>query len=104
VKKHNCFVKHRTFNFVLRKILEDRYCEVRANAKQRVEDLARRVEEHSSYYDAYRDFTDWINSAKEELDRWSDAGGGDKTTMQKKLQKVQVSLFVAVLQQFFQEC
>ncbi|CAK8680522.1 unnamed protein product [Clavelina lepadiformis] len=69
--------------------IETRYNEVKEQAMDRVSYLQRCVEEHISYHDAFRDFTDWLNSAKEELDRWSDAGGKDKVALQKKLLKVQ---------------
>ncbi|XP_060128741.1 nesprin-1 isoform X4 [Zootoca vivipara] len=51
---------------------------------KRVEDI---VKDHLLYLDAVHEFTDWLNSAKEELHRWSDASG-DSSAIQKKLAKI----------------
>lgn len=50
------------------------------------------VSEHEQYLDALRDFNDWLISAKEELQRWSDLSG-DSVSIKRKLSKVQVSHF-----------
>lgn len=47
------------------------------------------VSEHEQYLDSLRDFNDWLISAKEELQRWSDLCG-DSVSIKRKLQKVQV--------------
>lgn len=47
------------------------------------------VSEHEQYLDALRDFNDWLISAKEELQRWSDLSG-DSVSIKRKLSKVQV--------------
>lgn len=47
------------------------------------------VSEHEQYLDAVRDFNDWLISAKEELQRWSDLSG-DSLSIKRKLSKVQV--------------
>lgn len=47
------------------------------------------VSEHEQYLDSLRDFNDWLISAKEELQRWSDLSG-DSVSIKRKLQKVQV--------------
>lgn len=47
------------------------------------------VSEHEQYLDAVRDFNDWLISAKEELQRWSDLSG-DSVCIKRKLSKVQV--------------
>lgn len=47
------------------------------------------VSEHEQYLDSLRDFNDWLISAKEELQRWSDLSG-DSVSVKRKLQKVQV--------------
>lgn len=47
------------------------------------------VSEHEQYLDAVRDFNDWLISAKEELQRWSDLSG-DSVSIKRKLSKVQV--------------
>ena len=49
------------------------------------------VSEHEQYLDAVRDFNDWLISAKEELQRWSDLSG-DTTSIRRKLSKVQVRI------------
>lgn len=48
------------------------------------------VSEHEQYLDALRDFNDWLISAKEELQRWSDLSG-DSVSIKRKLSKVQVN-------------
>lgn len=47
------------------------------------------VSDHEQYLDAVRDFNDWLVSAKEELQRWSDLSG-DSVNIKRKLCKVQV--------------
>lgn len=47
------------------------------------------VSEHEQYLDAVRDFNDWLVSAKEELQRWSDLSG-NSMSIKRKLSKVQV--------------
>lgn len=51
------------------------------------------VSEHEQYLDALRDFNDWLTSAKEELQRWSDLSG-DTVSIKRKLSKVQVKNFL----------
>lgn len=54
------------------------------------------VSEHEQYLDALRDFNDWLISAKEELQRWSDLSG-DSVSIKRKLSKVQVrNLYVCM--------
>ena len=53
---------------------------------QSMEDI---VSEHEQYQEAVRDFNDWLTSAKEELQRWSDLSG-DAVSVQRKLSKVRV--------------
>lgn len=47
------------------------------------------VKEHELYLEAVRELNDWMTSAKEELQRWSDMSG-DAASVQKKLFRVQV--------------
>lgn len=49
------------------------------------------VKEHELYLDSVRELNDWLTSAKEELQRWSDMSG-DAASVQRKLSKVQVRL------------
>lgn len=49
------------------------------------------MKEHEFYLDAVRELNDWLTSAKEELQRWSDMSG-DAASVQKKLSKVQVRM------------
>lgn len=49
------------------------------------------VKEHEQYVESVRDFNDWLTSAKEELQRWSDMSG-DGASVQRKLSKVRVSI------------
>ncbi|XP_077969764.1 nesprin-1-like isoform X1 [Styela clava] len=63
------------------------YDHVLSLAQERTEHLESCVKTHEGYYEAVQDFCSWINSAKEELNRWSDTAG-DKETVQKKLTKV----------------
>uniref|UniRef100_A0A8C7ULC6 Spectrin repeat containing, nuclear envelope 1b n=1 Tax=Oncorhynchus mykiss TaxID=8022 RepID=A0A8C7ULC6_ONCMY len=53
-----------------------------------VQAMENRVTEHEHYLEAVRDFNDWLASAKEELQRWSDLSG-DSTSVNRKLAKVQ---------------
>lgn len=53
---------------------------------RKVEEL---VKDHLMYLDAVQEFTDWLHSAKEELQRWSDMSG-DSPANQKKLSKIKV--------------
>lgn len=54
------------------------------------------VKEHEQYVESVRDFNDWLTSAKEELQRWSDMSG-DAASVQRKLSKVRVSIRVLTL-------
>lgn len=65
------------------------YSRVLALAKERFDHLQSFVQRHESYYEAVQDFCGWINSAKEELNRWADMSG-DKDVLQKKLNKILV--------------
>ena len=49
------------------------------------------MSEHEEYQEAVRDFNDWLTSAKEELQRWSDLSG-DSASVQRKLSKVRVRM------------
>lgn len=51
------------------------------------------VKEHEQYVESVRDLNDWLTSAKEELQRWSDMSG-DAASVQRKLSKVRVRLSV----------
>ena len=53
------------------------------------------VSDHEQYLDALRDFNDWLISAKEELQRWSDLSG-DSISIQRKLSKLQVRLLTGL--------
>lgn len=57
--------------------------------KGKVQTMQNIVSEHEQYLDSLRDFNDWLVSAKEELQRWSDLSG-DSVSIKRKLQKVQV--------------
>lgn len=57
--------------------------------KGKVQSMQNIVSEHEQYLDSLRDFNDWLISAKEELQRWSDLSG-DSVSIKRKLQKVQV--------------
>lgn len=59
-------------------------------SKGKVQSMQSIVSEHEQYLDALRDFNDWLISAKEELQRWSDLSG-DSVSIKRKLSKVQVS-------------
>ena len=72
-------------------VIEEQYNTVLQKAEEQVKELEQSTEEHCKYYEVSQDFSDWMNSAKEELDRWSDISGAkDKETFQKKLLKIQV--------------
>lgn len=45
--------------------------------------------EHQDYLEAVRDLTDWLMTAGEELQHWSDTSG-DSASIRKKLSKVKV--------------
>lgn len=57
--------------------------------KAKAQSMQNIVSEHEQYLDALRDFNDWLTSAKEELQRWSDLSG-DSVSIKRKLSKVQV--------------
>lgn len=57
--------------------------------KGKVQSMQTVVSEHEQLLDAVRDFNDWLISAKEELQRWSDLSG-DSVSIKRKLCKVQV--------------
>lgn len=49
------------------------------------------VLEHQQYLEAVRELTDWLMTAGEELQRWSDTSG-DSAAIKKKLSEVRVRL------------
>lgn len=61
------------------------------------------VSEHEQYLDAVRDFNDWLVSAKEELQRWSDLSG-DSVSIKRKLSKVQVRKNVTERNKCLKKC
>ncbi|RXM34941.1 Nesprin-1 [Acipenser ruthenus] len=62
--------------------------DITAVVKGKVKNLEDIVDKHHLYHEAVREFTDWLHSAKEELQRWSDMSG-DSTSVQRKLTRVQ---------------
>lgn len=60
-----------------------------SSTKGKVQSMQSIVSEHEQYLDAVRDFNDWLISAKEELQRWSDLSG-DSVSIKRKLSRVQV--------------
>ncbi|XP_052352542.1 nesprin-1-like isoform X4 [Oncorhynchus keta] len=64
------------------------FADITAVVKGKVQAMENRVTEHEHYLEAVRDFNDWLASAKEELQRWSDLSG-DSTSVNRKLAKVQ---------------
>ena len=48
------------------------------------------VLEHQEYLEAVRELTDWLMTAGEELQHWSDTSG-DSSSIRKKLSEVRVS-------------
>ncbi|KAG1946578.1 nesprin-1 [Pimephales promelas] len=55
--------------------------------KSKVQQMEEMVKEHEQYVESVRDLNDWLTSAKEELQRWSDMSG-DAASVQRKLSKV----------------
>ncbi|XP_073726049.1 nesprin-1 isoform X5 [Misgurnus anguillicaudatus] len=55
--------------------------------KTKVQQMDEVVKEHEQYVESVRDLNDWLTSAKEELQRWSDMSG-DAASVQRKLSKV----------------
>lgn len=70
----------------------DHTCIYFYRTKAKVQSMQNIVSEHEQYLDALRDFNDWLTSAKEELQRWSDLSG-DSVSIKRKLSKVQVKNF-----------
>ncbi|RXM34120.1 Nesprin-1 [Acipenser ruthenus] len=62
--------------------------DITAVVKGKVKTLEDIVDSHRFYHEAVREFTDWLHSAKEELQRWSDMSG-DSTSVQRKLTRIQ---------------
>ncbi|XP_037550764.1 nesprin-1 [Nematolebias whitei] len=77
-----------TFGPESRAELNARFADISAVVKGKVQSMQKIVSEHEQYLDAVRDFDDWLVSAKEELQRWSDLSG-DSANIQRKLSKVQ---------------
>lgn len=61
------------------------------------------VMEHQEYLEAVRELTDWLMTAGEELQHWSDTSG-DSTAIRKKLSVVKVKLSVMLVSDFFKVC
>ncbi|XP_010119459.1 PREDICTED: nesprin-1-like, partial [Chlamydotis macqueenii] len=67
--------------------LKTQFNDITTVAKEKMRKVEDIVKDHLLYLDAVHEFTDWLHSAKEELQRWSDASG-DTPTIQKKLAKI----------------
>ncbi|KAK6304736.1 hypothetical protein J4Q44_G00253220 [Coregonus suidteri] len=67
--------------------LNAHFADITAVVKGKVQAMENIVTEHEHYLEAVRDFNDWLASAKEELQRWSDLSG-DSTSVKRKLAKV----------------
>ncbi|KAJ8275253.1 hypothetical protein COCON_G00098780 [Conger conger] len=70
--------------------LHTHFSDITAVVKGKVKAMEDVVEEHERYLEAVRDLTDWLASAREELQRWADTTG-DPASVQRKLAKVRVS-------------
>ncbi|KAJ0008744.1 hypothetical protein NQD34_016159 [Periophthalmus magnuspinnatus] len=77
-----------TFGPESRAELSAHFADISAVVKGKVQSMQNIVSEHEQYLDAVRDFNDWLISAKEELQRWSDLSG-DSLSIKRKLSKVQ---------------
>ncbi|KAF1374585.1 hypothetical protein PFLUV_G00230620 [Perca fluviatilis] len=77
-----------TFGPESRAELNAHFADISAVVKGKVQSMQSIVSEHEQYLDAVRDFNDWLISAKEELQRWSDLSG-DSVSIKRKLSKVQ---------------
>ncbi|KAJ8270593.1 hypothetical protein GJAV_G00116870 [Gymnothorax javanicus] len=76
-----------TFSEEAQTELHAHFSDITVVVKGKVKAMEEAVEEHERYLEAVRDLTDWLASAKEELQRWSDTSG-DAATVQRKLSKV----------------
>ncbi|XP_056332550.1 nesprin-1-like isoform X3 [Danio aesculapii] len=63
------------------------FTNITAVIKSKVQQMEEIVKEHEQYMESVRDLNDWLTSAKEELQRWSDMSG-DAASVQRKLSKV----------------
>ncbi|XP_077587652.1 nesprin-1 [Stigmatopora nigra] len=77
-----------TFGPESRAELQAHFADISAVVQGKIQSVQSLVSEHERYLDAVRDFNDWLTSAKEELQRWSDLSG-DSASLQRKLSKVQ---------------
>ncbi|XP_061651777.1 nesprin-1 isoform X12 [Phyllopteryx taeniolatus] len=77
-----------TFGPESRAELNAHFADISAVVKGKIQSMQTIVSEHEQYLDAVRDFNDWLISAKEELQRWSDLSG-DSASIKRKLSKVQ---------------
>lgn len=71
-------------------VIASRYMKVCESAKQRRADIDKCLFEHKDFTEKTQTFHDWLAVAKEELERWSESGGGNKNAIQKKLAKIKV--------------
>nr|XP_023420318.1 nesprin-1 isoform X2 [Cavia porcellus] len=67
--------------------LKTQFHDIVTVAKEKMRKVEEIVKDHLMYLDAVHEFTDWLHSAKEELQRWSDMSG-DSSATQKKLLKI----------------
>ncbi|KAM6126873.1 nesprin-1-like [Pterocles gutturalis] len=67
--------------------LKTQFNDITTVAKEKMRKVEDIVKDHLLYLDAVHEFTDWLQSAKEELHRWSDPSG-DTSTLEKKLAKI----------------
>ena len=83
------------------KVIETRYFGVRESVNKRKLEFDKQVIDHREMKVKCQGFLDWVIAAKEELDRWSEAGKADKESIQKKINKIRVtesySLYLKIL-------
>ncbi|XP_076155328.1 nesprin-1 isoform X4 [Alosa pseudoharengus] len=77
----------RAFSRECRDQIQSHFGDVTAVVKGKLGLMEAAVREHQVYLEAVRDMSDWLASAREELQRWADVSG-DADAVQRKLAKV----------------
>ncbi|XP_038626046.1 nesprin-1 isoform X2 [Tachyglossus aculeatus] len=76
-----------SFKEAIQEELKTQFNDITTIAKEKMRKVEEIVKDHLMYLDAVHEYTDWLHSAKEELQRWSDVSG-DSCATQRKLSKI----------------
>lgn len=79
--------------------LQTKYGDLLETSKEKLAFLEKAVVDHHIYQENYQDFVNWLNMSTEKIEAASDFGG-DKLSLQNKLEKFKARTFLLFLFNF----